>query len=107
MERIAGQKRIHSTRVSAVKAGWLNVTLRNHRNTDALDGVLGAARNTLLCPRCVPVLNMLSRHVLAPCLCFPSALARYSRAMVERSLFRAKINSDCKYLEVPPGAVSH
>jgi hypothetical protein len=29
---------------------------RKHRsrNTDALDGVLGASRNTLLCPRCVP-----------------------------------------------------
>ena len=26
---------------------------------------------------------------------------------VERSLFRVDINSDCKYLEVPPGAVSH
>ena len=30
---------------------WLNVTLTNYRNTDALDGVLGTARNTLLCPR--------------------------------------------------------
>ena len=40
--------------VTAVKAGWLNVTLANYRNTDALDGVLGAARNTLLCPQCVP-----------------------------------------------------
>jgi hypothetical protein len=37
-----------------VKAGWLNVTLTNNRNTDALDGVLGAVGNTLLCPRCVP-----------------------------------------------------
>ena len=37
-----------------MKAGALNVTLINYRNTDALDGVLGAARNTLLCPRCVP-----------------------------------------------------
>jgi hypothetical protein len=27
--------------------------------------------------------------------------------MEERSLFRADINSDCKYLEVPPGAVSY
>ena len=27
---------------TAVKAGWLNVTLTNYRNTDALDGVLGA-----------------------------------------------------------------
>jgi len=42
------------THVTAVKAGALNVTLTNHRNTDALDGVLGAAGNTLLCPRCVP-----------------------------------------------------
>src|SRR6266851_9295387 len=42
------------TRVPAVKAGWLNVTLTHYRNTGALDGVLGAARNTLLCPRCVP-----------------------------------------------------
>jgi hypothetical protein len=37
--------------VSAVKAGWLNVTPTNNRNTDALDGVLRAARNTSLCPR--------------------------------------------------------
>ena len=36
-------------RVTAVKAGWLNVTLTNHRDADALDGVLGAVRNTLLC----------------------------------------------------------
>jgi hypothetical protein len=42
------------THVTAVKAGWLNVTLTNYRNTDALDGVLGAVGNTLLCPRCVP-----------------------------------------------------
>jgi hypothetical protein len=27
--------------------------------------------------------------------------------LVERSLFRADIKSDCKYLEVPPGAVSY
>lgn len=38
----------------AVKAGWLNGTLTNHRNADALDGVLGTARNKLMCPRCVP-----------------------------------------------------
>jgi hypothetical protein len=48
--------RRNGTCVTAVKAGWLNVTLANHRNTDALDGVLGTARNTLLCPRCVPSL---------------------------------------------------
>src|SRR4051794_33118386 len=42
------------SRVTAVKAGRLNVTLTNYRNTDALDGVLGARRNILLCPRCVP-----------------------------------------------------
>jgi hypothetical protein len=40
-------------RATAVKAGALNVTLTNYRNTDAPDGVLGAA-NTLLCPRCLP-----------------------------------------------------
>jgi hypothetical protein len=28
-------------RVTAVKAGWLKITLINYRNTDALDGVLG------------------------------------------------------------------
>ena len=47
-----------------MKAGWLNVTLTNYRNTDALDGVLGAARNTLLCPRCVPGLLEIFRF---PC----------------------------------------
>lgn len=40
------------TRVTVVKAGWLNATLTN--NANAVHGVLGAARNTLLCPRCVP-----------------------------------------------------
>jgi hypothetical protein len=30
-----------------------------------------------------------------------------SKMLVESSLFRADIKSDCKYLEVPPGAVSH
>ena len=40
--------------VTASMGRWLNVTLTNYRNTDALDGVLGAERNTLLCPRCVP-----------------------------------------------------
>ena len=67
-----------------MKAGALNVTLINYRNTDALDGVLGAARNTLLCPRCVPGLF---RDSGLPC----PFLAL--EAMVERSLFRAKINS--------------
>ena len=33
-----------------MKAGWLNVTLTNYRNADALDGVLGAARNTDVSP---------------------------------------------------------
>ena len=37
-----------------MKAGALNVTLINYRNTDALDRVPGAARNTLLCPRMCP-----------------------------------------------------
>ena len=48
-----------------MKAGALNVTRANYRNTDALDGVLGAARNTLLCPRCVPGFR---RSRALPCL---------------------------------------
>jgi hypothetical protein len=42
------------TPVIAVKAGGQTETVRNYRNTGALDGVLRAARNNLLCPRCVP-----------------------------------------------------
>lgn len=33
-----------------MKAGWLKGSLTNYRNTDALDAVLGTARNTLMCP---------------------------------------------------------
>jgi hypothetical protein len=36
--------------IIALKAGALNVTPINYRSTDALDGVLGIGRNTLLCP---------------------------------------------------------
>ena len=61
-------------------AGWLNVTLTTYRNTDALDGVLGAVGNTLLCRRpfwrfwtSLPVSDSLETII-----------------MIERSLFRAE-----------------
>jgi hypothetical protein len=47
-----------STRVIAVKAGWLNVTLTNHRNTDALDGVLRTSKKHL----CVPDVSPADPH---------------------------------------------
>ena len=37
-----------------MKAGGQTGTVRNYRNTDALDSVPRAARNCLTCPRCVP-----------------------------------------------------
>ena len=42
------------TLVCAVKAGGQTGTVKNYRNTDALDGVPRAVRNKLMCPRCVP-----------------------------------------------------
>ena len=55
------------------------------QDTDALDGVLGAARNTLLlCPRCVPgLLEILD---------FPAPFLTLE-TMVERSLFRLALIS--------------
>jgi hypothetical protein len=58
------------------KIGW-HVTLENYRNTDALDGVLGAVGNTLLCPRCVPGFATRTGH-FSPYSLFPSKLNRDS-----------------------------
>jgi len=44
----------YQEQIPSVKAGGQTGTVRNYRNTDALDGVLGAPRNNLMCPRCVP-----------------------------------------------------
>jgi hypothetical protein len=41
-----------------VKAGWLNLTLTNYRNADALDGVLGTARNIFFVTRCAVAVRM-------------------------------------------------
>ena len=49
----AGLVRSHLSTLS-LRFDMVNVTLTNYRNADALDGVLGAVGNTLLCPRCVP-----------------------------------------------------
>jgi len=39
----------------AFQVGWLTKRNSNKpQDRDALDGVLGGARNTLLCPRCAP-----------------------------------------------------
>jgi hypothetical protein len=63
-------------------------------NTDAQDGALGTARNKLLCPPMCPRPLICRADTFSLRLYFPSALARDSLVMVERSLFRAKINSD-------------
>ena len=52
----------------------------------SLDGFLGAARNTLLCPRCVPRSSTI--------LNFPAPLFDLFEATVEASLFRAERKRD-------------
>jgi hypothetical protein len=88
------------TRITAVKVRSLTGTLRNQRNTDALDGVPRTAGNKLMCPRCVPGILAL-RAPNQPCVREPLPLtssggpATYSqpRARLSSRLPRSRLEA--------------
>jgi hypothetical protein len=81
----------------AFQVGWLNVTLTNHRNTDALDGVLrGSKKHFIVSPMCPRPFRDSG---------LPSSFLTLE-TMVERSLFRTVVLSTYDALQAAEDCLS-